>query len=117
MICRTARGRRRFEILMKTGSRFRGEGPSIYLCQLAEAKRQLRERIAAGHTETAVISNPSWTEAHGRGLVCARIYSVRNASTGEMHAARLAGIRAANRAQMANALAALSANGSQLATP
>jgi hypothetical protein len=56
--------------------------------------------------------------ARGRGSVCAGIYSVRNASTGEMDAARLAGTRAANRAQMANALAAaLSATGSQLATP
>ena len=52
------------------------------------------------------------------GYYGARIYSARNASTGEMDAARLAGMRAANRAQMANALvAALSASGSQLATP
>ena len=45
-------------------------------------------------------------------------YSTRNASMGEMEAARLAGMMAAKKAQRESALAArMSANGSQLETP
>ena len=45
-------------------------------------------------------------------------YSIRSASMGEIDAARLAGIMAAKKAQMASALAAnVSAKGSQLETP
>jgi hypothetical protein len=106
----------------RRGDRRRGAwGPNVTLLeprrQPGAAVRRLRRRLTQGITKIAgQIFAFKLDEAPGVGM--AGTYSVRNASTGEMDAARLAGMRAANRAQMANALAAaLSANGSQLATP
>ncbi len=80
----------------------------------------LRAAAFPGRVESAFLAGP-FLDGEGRVKVSTILrahYSILNAFMGEMDAARLAGIMAAKKAQMANPPAAtIRAKGSQLETP